>query len=180
MKLSLLILLALALPGVALASPRHAQPRPQPQQQVPDLTPEEEAALGGYLGCLDSAARSSDDGSDAATLGRAIAPTCRPDLEAAVEVFARGQSQEVHDAFLKRRLDEEILQATEIVQISRGQKPTAFDIAESTPAPAPEPAPVTAVAPTRIASAADTPSMSEWRRAYIAKHGHEPPAPRSK
>ncbi len=170
MKLSLLVLMALASPGTAFASPSHAQP----PQQVPDLTPEEEGALSDYLGCLDRAARRSDDGSDAATLGRAIAPLCRPALEAAVEVFARGQSKEEHDAFLQRRLDEQVLQATEIIQIARGQTPTAFDTAASALAPA------KAVAPTRIASAGDTPPMSEWRRAYIARHGHEPPAPRSK
>jgi hypothetical protein len=42
--------------------------------------------------------------------------------------------------------------------------------------PAPRPAP-RAPRKSATATAAKVPWMSEWRRAYIAKHGHQPPVP---
>ena len=46
--------------------------------------------------------------------------------------------------------------------------------AKPKPAPKPAPRPVRKVV---VAKATKGPWMSEWRRAYIAKHGHQPPVP---
>jgi hypothetical protein len=51
-------------------------------------------------------------------------------------------------------------------------KPAPKLAAKAVAKPAPRPAPkVVAAKPAKV------PWMSEWRRAYIAKHGHQPPVP---
>jgi hypothetical protein len=83
-------------------------------QTAPTATEEEKStAKTAYYNCLYVAAQELDDGvSDPGTIGGAIASLCRPELDAAVDVFARGSNSRVRAMLYERRIADENDSAT--------------------------------------------------------------------
>lgn len=172
--------------AVAIAAPLCAQ------DAGSSLSAQQHDALQSYFACLYHEAAAADDGLvDAGSLARGFAPRCRPLLDAAVTVFTEGQSPADRDALNRKWLGLEEIQATRMVWAVRedhayGLTP-ASDAPDAAPPRSPQPVqiastrtttPKPAAARFRPAAAAasdDGKPMSEWRRAYIARHGHEPP-----
>jgi len=172
--------------ALAVAAPAWAQDAPG------TVTLAQSNAIQTYFACVYQQVAAVDDGaSDMAAITAKVAPTCRYLLGTAATIFANGD-QAKHDALYKKWLGLEEFQVTKTVWTVRMERHAAGESASPVAASAlPEPAP----APVRLATAAaarpsaakpkpaatassDDKPMSEWRRAYIAKHGHEPPAAR--
>lgn len=65
--------------------------------QQPATEEQKNAATAIYMDCLKQQAARLDDGtSDVLSVGAAIAPGCRGQLDAAAEVMAQGQNKGVH------------------------------------------------------------------------------------
>jgi hypothetical protein len=176
----------LLLLALAIAAPAYAQ------DSIDELNAEQRNALQTYFTCLYRQAAATDDGLvDAASLARSFAPNCRPLLDGAVTVFSQGKSSAERNELNKKWLGLEEVQATRTVWALRQDRAHGITrTADTTTLPDPAPAPVqladanttarkpAATKPKPAATAAaDGKPMSEWRRAYIAKHGREPPVP---
>jgi hypothetical protein len=164
------------LPFIALllATPAYGQARL-------DLTAEQGLALQSYYSCLYQQAGKADDGAaEVEALALEIAPNCRYLLGTAATVFSQGKSRAERDDLYKKWLGLEERQVIKMIWAVRRDRLAAGNTAaaqEAAPvqmaAAATPPARSPAAASTAVA--ADDKPMSEWRRAYIARHGHEPP-----
>ena len=166
MKRTLFIALALATPAIG---------------QAPDvpLTIEEHDALQAYLACLYNQTRDADDGvMDAKTLIHSVAPKCRSLLGAAADVFTRGQSKADRETLYSGwlTLEDEQGQRTVVAERQDRQNSAATSTSVVTdPPPSPKRIALKATPKRAIAATPAGEPMSAWRRAYIAKHHHEPP-----
>jgi hypothetical protein len=177
----------LLLVALAIATPAVSQPAGPP-------TGEQRNALQTYFTCLYQAAHERDDGVvDPAVLARKIAPGCRSQLGEAASVFSAGKPQAERDELYKKWLALENRQVIKVVVTQRQDRLIAGISATATPATKPatpaqpekpqrtatKPAVATPkkakAKPVPATTAANAKPMSEWRRAYIAKHGHAPP-----
>jgi hypothetical protein len=167
--------------ALAIAAPAHAQSS--------GASPEQMVALQSYFGCIYQQVAAVDDGvAEAESLTPKVAPSCRYLLTTAARIFAPNDQAE-RDSLYNKWLALEQMQVTKTVWAvrleRRAEREAATPVtASALPAPAPvqlaateTPAPRPAAAKPKPATtiAADARPMSEWRRAYIAKHGHEPP-----
>jgi hypothetical protein len=169
--------------ALAVAAPAHAQGF--------GVTPEQYTALQSYFACILQQVSELDDGTvEVESLTPKVAPACRYLLTTAARVFAP-KDQAERDALYNKWLALEPMQVSKTVWAVRLERRaereaatsvTASAAAEPVPAPmklavteslAPRPAASKPKPAAATASAAKP--MSEWRRAYIAKHGHEPP-----
>jgi hypothetical protein len=147
--------------ALALAAPARARDADN------TIAPEQVTALQTYFTCIYQQVADLDDGtSDPASLTPKIAPICRYLLGAAATIFANRDPIQ-RDGWYKKWLALEETQVAKTVWAVRVDRRAAGGTrAAQTASVAPEPVATTS---------ADGKPMSEWRRAYIAKHGHEPP-----
>jgi len=173
----------LFLTAFALASCANAQSTPTL------IGVENRDALQAYQTCLYTRARERDNGAtDTTHLARAVAQDCRAALGAVADAVSRDQSQTSHDAFYQEWLSKEILQATAAIAAQRQDRRVAIAVASLQPNNTPQAPKLSGKGGPRSfatakGSAQATPMwqgkpMSAWRRAYIARHGHQPPLPR--
>jgi hypothetical protein len=171
--------------ALAIAAPAHAQLGVVPR------TEEERGSLQAYSACLYGFAREMDDGRIAPmALARKIAPKCRFQLRIAAGILSRGKPRAARDTLYRTWLAIEEQRGVEtVLTMRRDRRAMSSDPADprqGKPAP-PKPAAAKPVATTPPASKAkpapipttgpDGKPISAWRRAYIAKHGHQPPVP---
>jgi hypothetical protein len=168
--------------ALALAAPAQAQ------DAGGAVSFEQATALRTYFACIYQQVTAIDDGvSDPASLAPKVAPTCRYLLGAAATIFANGNQTE-REGWYKKWLaleDYQVARTVWAVRLDRRASDEARATASAAPAPAPAPMEFAAATtgtkraaarPAPVATAiADDKPMSEWRRAYIANHGHEPP-----
>jgi hypothetical protein len=172
--------------ALALAAPAYAQ-----DSDDDTVSPEQATALQTYFACIYQEVAANDDGvSDPASLTPKVAPTCRYLLGTAATIFANGDPVQ-RDIWYKKWLALEETQVARTVWALRVDRRASGESANpvtAATAPEPHPAPVqmasagtnatkaAAARPRAVtATATDDKPMSEWRRTYIAKHGHEPP-----
>ncbi len=178
MKRLLLIALAVAAPAYA-------------QESNGSLRPEEYNALQIYFACIYQQVSENDDGAiEPDSLTPKVAPSCRYLLGTAATIFSQGKKA-AREALYNKWLGLEETQVAKTLWAVRqdrlasgGSAAPVTASASPEPATAPiqiaateTPAPRSAASRPKPAAAtsADARPMSEWRRAYIAKHGHEPP-----
>ncbi len=170
--------------ALAIAAPAHAQFTVEPR------TEEERGALQAYSACLYGFARERDDGAPPLLLSRKIAPQCRFQLGIAASILSRGKPRAQRDTLYRRWLALEDQQGVNAVMTMRRDRRATMGAPASPPqakplppklGPAPRPtmqfAAPKAGASTIPATGPDGKPMSAWRRAYIAKHGQQPPVP---
>jgi hypothetical protein len=171
--------------ALAVATPAYAQ------ESGGSLRPEEYNALQIYFACIYQQVSDNDDGAaDPQSLTPKVAPTCRYLLGTAATIFSHGDKAQ-REALYNKWLGLEEGQVAKTLWTVRQERlvsgePTAPVTASAAPEPqtapvqfaeADMPAPRSAAPRPKPAATtgADARPMSEWRRAYIAKHGHEPP-----
>jgi hypothetical protein len=82
----------------------------------PASVAERNLAVAAYMDCLRAEVARIDDGvSDPFTIGQIAAPACRPSLQFAVGVMARGANANVHRLLYDRRVSESASDAARAV-----------------------------------------------------------------
>lgn len=172
--------------AIAIAVPVRAQ------LTLDAVTEEQRGALQAYGACLYGLARETDDGVIAPlALARKVAPQCRFQLGTAASIFSRGKPRAERDALYAKWLAREDEQGVRTVMTMRADRRASKADPASPRQGVPPPRkpagakPVATKPPAPKAKAAAMPAtgpdgkpISAWRRAYIARHGHQPPAPR--
>lgn len=87
---------------------------------------EKDAAGQSYIACQADKADRLDDGySDAMTIGRAIAASCRPEMEALAAVLARGSSERMRLMLIDRLASHAPQDASVVVLLARKRRTEA-------------------------------------------------------
>jgi hypothetical protein len=167
--------------ALAVTTPAYAQ------ESGGSLRPEEYNALQIYFTCIYQQVSENDDGAiDPASLTPKVAPSCRYLLGTAATIFSQG-NKTAREALYNKWLGLEETQVAKSLWTVRQERlvsgePATPVTASATPAPVqfaeadmPAPRSTTSRPKPVTATGADARPMSEWRRAYIAKHGHKPP-----
>lgn len=102
--------LSCAFLAIGLVSiPASARKAPAPQEEI-------DTDIKAYLGCLTTHAAEMDDGiSDAGSIGRAIATSCRAELMTTAEAMGRGENARVNRLLQERLQSHEEEEGTKAV-----------------------------------------------------------------